>query len=65
MKTQQTVLRSASAIRTIASSKPYRPVSFDDSIVDLESVFSGAVLIGMLGFICMLFINCFDAGLIA
>ena len=64
MKTQQTVVQSASAARTSASSKPYRPVSFDDSI-DLESVFSGAVLFGMLGFICMVFINCFDAGLIA
>ena len=65
MKTQQTVLQSVSADQTSASSKPYTPVSFDDSAFDIDSVVSGAVLAGMLGFICMLLIGCIDAGLIA
>ena len=41
------------------------PVSFGDSVVDVDSVVSGAALFSMLGFIGMLFIGCFDAGLIA
>lgn len=47
------------------TSKPYTPVSFDDSVIDVESILSGTVLCGMLGFICLLFVGCFDAGLFA
>ncbi len=47
------------------TSKPYTPVSFDDSVIDVESILSGLVLCGMLGFICLLFVGCFDAGLFA
>ncbi len=65
MKTQRHVLQFVPSAQAAAPSKPYTPVSFDDSVIGAESVISGAVLFGMLGFICMLFIGCFDAGLIA
>lgn len=65
MKTQRTVVQPVSEVQTGASSKPYTPVSYGESAFDVESVVSGAVLLGMLGFVCMLFISCFDAGLIA
>ena len=69
MKTHHPALQSVPAGLSRVASKPYLPVSFDDSfddsVIDVESVVSGAALFSMLGFICLLFIGCFDAGLIA
>ena len=59
------VLQSACDKPESGASKPYTSLSYGESGVDVESVFSGVVLIGMMGFICMLFIGCFDAGLFA
>ncbi len=39
--------------------------AFHETGLEVESVVSGLVLISMLGFIGMLFMACFDAGLVA
>ena len=40
------------------------PVSFDQPYFDIESLVSGLVLVAMLGFVSMMFIGCFDVGLV-
>lgn len=65
METHRTVVQPAIEQQTGASSKPYTPASYRESAIDVESLVSGALLFGMLGFVCMLFVGCFDAGLIA
>ncbi len=65
MKTQQSVVQFASEDQASTLSKPYLPVGYDEPAIDVESVVTGVVMLGMLGFLCMMFIGCFDAGLIA
>ncbi len=65
MKTQSPVVQPARAEEKSGPSKSYAPVSLDGPVIDVEAVVSGVVLFGMLGFICLLFVGCFDVGLIA